>query len=103
MSASGEATVEPDGSTTFETPPPDTNDTFGGDDGADSGGFDETMGDNQEETMEAVKGIDPAMYLIVGAIVLVVIYFVFRRRKSSDGDDDFFSNLDGEKVRCDVQ
>ena len=95
MSETGEATVEADGTTTFETPPSDANGTFGGEES-----FNETMGETPEEDMaEAAKGIDPAMYLIVGAIVVVLLFFILRRKKSSEGDDDFFANLDGEKVR----
>lgn len=99
MSATGEATVEADGSASFENPPSETTGAFNEGDTEDagtSGGFNETMEENPEEMVGTPKGIDPAMYLIIGVILLVVIYFIIRRKRS-DGEDDFFTNLDGEK------
>ena len=89
-----EATVNPDGSTTFEPPPPET-------DGAEEGaGFDEGESPFEEETLKAAveEGIDPAIYLLAGAVVLAFLYFVFVYRKKED-EDDFFAELDVEKVR----
>lgn len=79
--------INPDGSTTFEsegsTMPP-VEDTGG------EGIFD-------EETMEEVaKGGDPAIYLLLVAILLGVLFFIYKR-KSHEDDDEFFDNLDGEK------
>jgi hypothetical protein len=92
MSATEEATVNPDGSTTFETP------------GA--GGEGEQFQDDAglppvEEVMEEiVKKTDPAVYLLLAVVVVGFLYFFFVFRKKSDEDeDDFFSNLDGDKVR----
>jgi len=75
-----EATINPDG--TQDMPP--------------------TMDDEipllDEETMEeVVKGIDPAIYLLIAAVVVLVgmIYFSMTKKK---GDDDFFDELDGDKV-----
>jgi hypothetical protein len=89
MSATEEATVNPDGSTTFETP----------------GGEGEQFQDDAglppvEEVMEEiVKTTDPAVYLLLAVVVVGFLYFFFVFRKKSDEDeDDFFSNLDGDKV-----
>lgn len=86
-----EATVNPDGSTTFE-------DTAGQE------SFNETGSDGAEEMlndgeMEAT-GIDPAFYLLGAAavIVLLVVLIIRRQREKTEDTDDFFSNLDGDKV-----
>jgi hypothetical protein len=102
MSSPQEATVNPDGSTTYE----DT--TTAGSAGG-SGPEDATNGGNgfedaggAEETFEelVVKGIDPAFYLIGATILVVILYYFFvMRKKSDDDEDDFFSNMDCEKVR----
>lgn len=90
-----EATINPDGSTTFENGA-EGGDTF--DDNADDGpkGEEEFEG---EATPETPGGIDPAIYLIliVIAIAVIWIFFWFRRRKESEVSDAFFSDLDGEK------
>lgn len=85
-----EATVNPDGSTTFE-------DTAGQE------SFNETGSDGAEEMlndgeMEAT-GIDPAFYLLGAAavIVLLVVLIIRRQREKTEDTDDFFSNLDGDK------
>ena len=84
-----EATINPDGSQTFETPPaPEETEPL----------FNETATGGDEEAFEAVEatGVDPAIYVLVGLVFLVAIYFFFLRKKRST--DDFFYNLDGEKV-----
>jgi cbb3-type cytochrome oxidase subunit 3 len=100
-----EATINPDGSTTFEhdttdnTMPPVGESGGAGDDGGDgSGGFgdDETMGDAAQKAVQS--GIDPAFFLLIGVIVLGIVFFLYRRKAKADEDDEFFSNLDGEKV-----
>jgi hypothetical protein len=51
-----------------------------------------------EETMEeVVKGTDPAIYLIIVAVLVfgVMIYFAMNKKKDDDG---FFDELDGDKV-----
>ena len=95
MGAEETVTVEPDGSTTFEsgadesaTPPP-VEDPLNGTEGV----FDEEIID------EVVKGTDPAIYLLLVAILLGVLYFLYLRKARQDSEDDFFTNLDGEKVR----
>ena len=68
--------VDPDGSTTFE--------------GAEDAGAE--GGEAFEETMEEiVQGVDPAIYLLVGFIVVAVLYFVYNRKKNSESDDYFSS------------
>lgn len=83
--------INPDGSTTFEggesTMPP----------GAEDAGADGTEGVFEETMEEVVKGGDPAIYLVLVAILLGLLYFVYKR-KSRDDEDEFFSNLDGGKV-----
>jgi hypothetical protein len=87
-------TVNSDGSTTFD-----------GETGYDGGGGEEStmppvMDDAQGEPMmeDVVKGIDPAIYLLLAVVLLAALYFVYARKSRSDDGDDFFSNLDGEKV-----
>ena len=94
MGAEETVTVEPDGSTTFEsradesaTPPP-VEDPLNGTEGV----FD-------EETMEEVaKGTDPAIYLLLVAVLLGLLFFLYLRKSRQDSEDEFFSSLDGEKV-----
>lgn len=85
-----EATVNADGSTTFEEAPPAT----------DEGTFNATEQEappfEEEILEEVVKGTDPAVYLLVGVALLVVVWFFFFRSKKKE-EDDFFSDLDGEK------
>ena len=88
MSTAEEATINPDGSQTFENEPPPMNDTAGGEEGA----FDAIP--------EEEAGIDPAFYLLGAFILFVILYFVISNmRKKDDNDgDDFFASLDTEKV-----
>jgi uncharacterized protein HemX len=86
MSNQQEATVNADGSQTFGSEPP-----------LDQEPVDE--GFAEEILKEAVKGIDPAFYLLIAvAIALALYYFLVMQKKKTQQDDDFFSNLDGEKV-----
>jgi flagellar biosynthesis GTPase FlhF len=91
MSTTEEATINSDGTTTFENADaPPLNDTAG-DEGTDGAGFEETV-------TEVAKGIDPA-FLFLGVVVVIAAlyyYFVIRKKKEQD-QDDFFANLDGEK------
>jgi len=82
--------IEPDGSTTFETPMNDT----------EEGGFagEETGGEEGAFEQVAEKGLDPAVYFLIAVAVVVVLFLVYQRRKKQvEEEDDFFSNLDGEK------
>ena len=112
-----EATINPDGSTTYEgdgsddgnTMPPVTDEsTAGGGGPADEGfggtdyDYDETMGDDDAAGEKVVNGgllNDPAIFLLVAAILLGLGYFLYRRRQAAEEEDEFFASLDGEKVR----
>lgn len=92
MSTTGEATVNPDGSTTFD-------DAGAGTD------YDNTTDsgipnmDEEAAAEEVIKGTDPALYLAF-AVVCFAIIFVFiqiRKKRKADEIDSFFSNLDGDK------
>jgi hypothetical protein len=85
-STTEEATVNPDGSQTFEDVPPPVNETT----------------EEAEEIFEEIqKGIDPAVYFLIAvAIIAALWYFFVYRKKREDEEDDFFQNVDGEKVRC---
>lgn len=80
--------VNPDGSTNFEGA--GNGDGAGarfGEDGeyTADGDFDEEM------VEEVVKGIDPAIYLLLAIILGGFLYFLYVRRSRSD-DDEYFSN-----------
>uniref|UniRef100_A0A6U3U3N1 Uncharacterized protein n=1 Tax=Ditylum brightwellii TaxID=49249 RepID=A0A6U3U3N1_9STRA len=87
MSTTEEATVNPDGSTTFEN---------GGGEESYSGDYAE--GGDAAADMEE-KGVDPAIYLLAGAFVFALLWFFiwYRRKKAQDDSNNFFSELDGEK------
>mmetsp|Transcript_28769 Transcript_28769/g.58912 ORF Transcript_28769/g.58912 Transcript_28769/m.58912 type:complete len:297 (-) Transcript_28769:236-1126(-) len=89
MSTTEEATVNPDGSTTFE-----------GGAGADAGEEDFSGGDAGAEGMpEEIKGIDPAILVVLGFFMITLLWFFFYYRKNREQAESqsFFSNLDGEK------
>jgi len=87
MSTAEEATVNPDGSTTFN----------------DAGGADSSAGEDmpgaEETAEEIIKGTDPALYLALASLVFFVIFiFVQLRKKKKNAEvDEFFANLDGDK------
>lgn len=85
-----EATINPDG--TQDMPPVE-------DPTADAGGEEIPIIDEetQEKIEEVIKGVDPAIYLIVVAVIVLGTMFYLATRKK-DGDD-FFDDLDGDKVR----
>lgn len=89
MSTAEEATVNPDGSTTF-------NDA-GGADSAGAGGDIPNM--DEETAEEVIKGTDPALYLAVALLFFGAMFIMMQlRKKRKNADvDDFFSNLDGDK------
>jgi len=78
-----EATINPDGSTTFESDP--NSEQFGADDiGA-------------EEVLAAK--VDPAFYLLgfAALFILAIGFVMYRQRKARAETEDFFTQLDGEK------
>lgn len=114
MSAAEEATINPDGSTTFnDASASSTGGDFGGSAGNDtpennmgSGSTGDGDGDavpdgsGEEPTVDdMVKGIDPALYLavIVTLFAILFIYLQLRKKRNNASVDDFFSNLDGDK------
>ena len=92
MSTTGEATVNPDGSTTFD-------DATGADydNTTDNSGIPNM--DEEAGAEEIIKGTDPALYLAI-AVVLFAVIFIFiqiRKKRKADEIDSFFSNLEGDK------
>jgi hypothetical protein len=86
-----EATVNSDGSTTFDEPP------VGG--GGEESPFEDAPPIDEEAVKEVVQGIDPAIYLLVSVLIAAALYYFFvHRKKASANEDGFFSNLDGDKV-----
>jgi hypothetical protein len=87
-----DATVNTDGTTTFDTPDNDT--------GSSGEDFDEPPIFDTEEIVKNVKpAVDPAVYFLLAVIIFAAAYYYFVYRKKSTVDEDtFFSNLDGDKV-----
>lgn len=102
-SSTEEAYVNPDGSTTFGA------DAGGegfanaaGDDDAGAGGpegGEETMGDDAGSEEVVVKGIDPAIFLAIGSILIAVLYYLYysRNKRKEEEDEAFFLDMDGDK------
>lgn len=92
MSTTEEATVNPDGSTTF---------SYAGDEAGSSGaGSEETpdMGAGAGAE-EITKGTDPALYLMLAVLAFIALFMFLQLRKKNKNAEvnDFFANLDGEK------
>ena len=102
MSTAGEATINADGSTTFND---DTNTTSsGGSWGGDHDGI--PGGDAADESADAFmndddvgRGVDPALYLALAVLFFGVlfVYIQLRNKRKNADVDDFFANLDGDK------
>jgi hypothetical protein len=96
MSTTGEATVNPDGSTTFTDAADDSS-------GADFDNTTDSIPNMDEETADAaeevIKGTDPALYLAVAVVLFAIIFFYIqmRKKRKNDAIDSFFSNLDNDK------
>jgi len=91
MSGTEEATVNPDGSTTFNNAGADPGEgPFTGEEGAGFGDI---------PTMEP-KGTDPAIFLVLGFLAFVGIWYFFYSRRSKKENDDFafFSELERREV-----
>jgi len=50
---------------------------------------------DEEAVKEAMEGIDPVYYLIIGTIVVILLVYLFRPKKTEV--EDFFDELDGDK------
>lgn len=86
MSAQEEATINPDGSSTFGS-------------GAEGENF-ETYGETGDAGAEGlVNTMDPAWYLLGVSvlIMLITIVYIIKQRKERADTDEFFNQLDGEK------
>jgi len=84
MSETQEATVNPDGSTTFSGN--STEEDF--------------INAEAEDILEATSKIDPAVYLLGAVIVVAIISFLIYRKRKKDSDsieNEFFTQLDGGK------
>jgi hypothetical protein len=111
MSAAEEATINPDGSTTFDDASASSSGggDYGGSAGEDAGSsassgggsdaFPDGSSSDEPAVEDIVKGIDPALYLalIVAAFAILFIYLQLRKKRNNASVDDFFSNLDGDK------
>mmetsp|Transcript_9397 Transcript_9397/g.17702 ORF Transcript_9397/g.17702 Transcript_9397/m.17702 type:complete len:329 (+) Transcript_9397:1254-2240(+) len=121
MSYEQQATVNSDGSTTFESSeaasPDETfqndnnnndynynnKDTFtDGFDGAgdqQDGAFDGTTEDAAQDPFSAPKGTDPAIYLALAFVLIVILYYLnYRRNKKKQMEREaFFYDMDGDK------
>ena len=89
-----EATINSDGSTTFEQPP--VTDDGGAGAGA---GADEPPAMDEEKVEAIAQGTDPAVFLLLGVAIFALLYYFLVYRKKKTDSDFFFSELDGEKVR----
>lgn len=98
-SSTGEATINPDGTTTF----PDGSAGAGGDSedfGAGAEGAEgASSGDGGEFSETIAKGTDPAIYLALGFIAVVVIYYlIYKRNQRKQAEREaFFFEMDGDK------
>jgi len=84
MNETQEATINPDGSTTFSG----------------SSSTDEEFINTEENLAQSPAKIDPALYLLIAAIVVALISFVIYRKRKKESevyDNEFFMQLDGGK------
>jgi cbb3-type cytochrome oxidase subunit 3 len=90
-----EATINPDGSATFEAPV----------DGATAPeedtepNFDEDVPFEEAAAGAVEKGTDPAIFLALGFVLFVLVYFYFHRKgkKKQMEREAFFFDMDGDK------
>lgn len=59
-------------------------------------------GMDEETIQEVVKGTDPAIYLLLAAVLIGFLYFLYTRKARADAEDEFFANLEDEKVSFSV-
>lgn len=88
-----EATINPDGSTSFTE---DATDAGFDKEGEESGA--EGAEDAAAETVR--KGTDPAIYLALAFIGAIIIYYFYytRNKKKQSEQESFFFEMDGDKV-----
>jgi hypothetical protein len=98
---SEEATVNPDGSTTFGEDAgagADPNFAEAGEEGF--AGEEPDFEEASESAEEIIKGTDPAIYLVLGFVVVAVLYYLnYKRNKKKQMEREaFFFDMDGDKV-----
>lgn len=89
-----EATVNPDGTTTFEDATAGAGETF-------EEAAEDAFEGAEEAAEEIVKGTDPAIYLALAFIVVVALYVInYKRNQRKQAEREaFFMDMDGDKVR----
>lgn len=99
MSTTEEATINPDGSTTFGSEEAGAGDVPP--EGFAGGDFD---GEDSFATPVADKGTDPAIFLALAFIGLVVIYYLnYKRNKRKQMErESFFIDMDGDKFNINL-
>ena len=96
---SEEATINPDGSTTFADAGADagaTDETFAGEET-----FEEAFAEGADSAEAVREGTDPAIFLALAFIGAVILYyFNYQRTKKKQMEREaFFYDMDGDKVR----
>lgn len=93
-SSAEEASINPDGTTTFTDD--STNAGFENDESANDGAGERS---ESEGAGPIVKGTDPAIFLALGFVVISIIYyFLYKRSKKKQNDQEsFFFEMDGDK------
>lgn len=94
-----EATINPDGTTTFATgeeAPMGGDESFGTGEESTGGPFSEGQ---EEEILNVAKGTDPAFFIAFAFIAFVVIYYFLhtRNKKKQEEREAFFFEMDGDK------
>lgn len=95
MSTTQEATVNPDGTTTFAEEETTFSSSSNGDEE-----FNATDDVFEEDDIMMEKQTDPAIYLLLVVLIVGIIGFLIyvkRKKSSKEMNDEFFSQLDGEK------
>lgn len=102
MSTAQEATVNPDGSTTFDDASGGAGSADDAGAGSNGGGYpgdDAPPPSDGDAIVPPRGGVDPALYLALAVVAFAVLfaYLQLRKRRKNAEVDDFFSNLDGDK------
>jgi hypothetical protein len=93
MNSTEEATIHPDGTTTFES----GNATAGDVPPADEDVPPVMDEDMKEEMLQTPSGTDPALYLGLVVLLIAAIAFYVWYSNKKQNEDDFFSELDMDK------